>query len=124
MSIQDEILQHYGVVGMKWGRRKAAEIKTRRTEVKTQKAVNKQRKKDYETRYKLSDNELRNRVNRMQLESNYARLIAEQSVSSRKRAQGYVDSMKVANQGLNEVRKFNKTTKASKRVAKFAASLL
>lgn len=124
MSIQDEILQHYGVVGMKWGRRKATELKTRRTEVKTQKKVNKQRKRDYETRYKLSDNELRNRVNRMQLESNYARLIAEQSVSSRKRAQGYVDSMKVANQGLNEVRKFNKTTKASKRVAKFAASLL
>lgn len=124
MSIQDEILQHYGVVGMKWGRRKATELKTRRAEVKTQKKVNKQRKRDYDTRYKLSDNELRNRVNRMQLESNYARLIAEQSVSSRKRAQGYVDSMKVANQGLNEVRKFNKTTKASKRVAKFAASLL
>lgn len=124
MSIQDEILQHYGVVGMKWGRRKATELKTRRTEAKTQKKVNKQRKRDYDTRYKLSDNELRNRVNRMQLESNYARLIAEQSVSSRKRAQGYVDSIKIANQGLNEARKFNKATKASKRVAKFAASLL
>ena len=52
---------HYGVLGMKWGRRKARTTSTKKSRKSS-------RREDIS---KLSDAELRQRINRMQMEQQY-----------------------------------------------------
>lgn len=91
----EDYLIHYGVLGMKWGVRKDR-IKAYRSDVKnrhqqkkiyTQSLKAKKRTKfeDFNT---LSDKELQARVNRLQMEQNYARLLSTQkNVAIRNKAQ-------------------------------------
>lgn len=59
-------LYHYGVLGMKWGRRKA-----RPTSSKTSRRSKKSKNNDLS---KMSDAELRQKINRMQMEQQYNNL--------------------------------------------------
>lgn len=74
-------LQHHGIKGMKWGvRRTRAQLgyssSPRKTEKQTQKVSSKQQRK--EAMKKMSDAELRNRINRIQMEKQYMQLTEPQ----------------------------------------------
>ena len=73
----DDFLKHYGVLGMKWGKRKARSTvsfnnKSKSTAITKPKQTPKPKSKP--TRRRLSDAELRAVVNRMRLEREYADL--------------------------------------------------
>lgn len=69
-----ESLFHYGILGMKWGKRKV-----RKT------SGSKKRKK--ESVKSLSDDELRKRINRMQMEQQYKQLSTAKVTEGKKKAQ-------------------------------------
>ena len=73
----DDFLKHYGVLGMKWGKRKARSTvssnnKSKNTAITKPKQTPKPKSKP--TKRRLSDAELRAVVNRMRLEREYADL--------------------------------------------------
>ena len=66
----DDFLQHYGVLGMKWGKRKARSNVSSNEKPKSTKNTTTSKPKQRE----LSDEELRAVINRMRLEREYADL--------------------------------------------------
>ena len=72
----DDFLKHYGVLGMKWGHRKARSTSSSNKKPKSTKntTTSKPKPKPKPTRRELSDEELRAVINRMRLEREYADL--------------------------------------------------
>lgn len=72
----DDFLQHYGVLGMKWGKRKARSNVSSNKKPKNTKntTTSKLKPKPEPPQRRLSDAELRAAVNRMRLEREYADL--------------------------------------------------
>ena len=64
----DEYLMHYGVLGMKWGKRKARASKTSEQTPKKR---------------RMSNKELQARIKRLKMEKEYAQLIASPPKTSR-----------------------------------------
>lgn len=80
----DDFLQHYGVLGMKWGKRKArSTISSNKKPKSTTITKPKQTPKPKPTKRRLSDAELRAVVNRMRLEREYADLTYRASSRSK-----------------------------------------
>ena len=82
----DDFLQHYGVLGMKWGKRKvrstiSSNKKPKSTTITKPKQTPKPKSKP--TKRRLSDAELRAVVNRMRLEREYADLTYRASSRSK-----------------------------------------
>lgn len=75
-------LAHYGVPGMKWGRRKQADGSYKSS---GRKAAKDARKKEIS---KLSDAELRQRINRLQMEKQYMDLTTPSSTANRAVSKG------------------------------------
>lgn len=76
--MENNALQHYGILGMKWGVRRT-ESQLRGT--KGSSLANEQKKKSQKKENpvkKMSDAELRQRINRIQMERQYAQLTAKQ----------------------------------------------
>lgn len=72
----DEHISHYGVLGMKWGVRKdrsssSKPLSAHKASVKREKSW----KNTYEKRSKMSDEQLRKAVNRLQLENQFAQQV-------------------------------------------------
>lgn len=70
----DDFLQHYGVLGMKWGHRKARSTSSSNKKPKSTKNTTTSKPKPKPTQRQLSDEELRAIINRMRLERDYADL--------------------------------------------------
>ena len=70
----DDFLQHYGVLGMKWGHRKARSKVSSNKKPKSTKNTTTSKPKPKPTQRELSDEELRAVINRMRLEREYADL--------------------------------------------------
>ena len=70
----DDFLQHYGVLGMKWGHRKARSKVSSNKKPKSTKNTTTSKPKPKPTQKRLSDAELRAAVNRLRLEREYAEL--------------------------------------------------
>lgn len=84
--MDDNYLLHYGIPGMKWGVRKSKPSSggsRKRSNSSYKKSYNKKVKQQKKNKYsdisKLSDQELRNRINRMQMERQYSSLLKDQS---------------------------------------------
>lgn len=92
--MNEDYLCHYGVLGMKWGRRKqrpkSSTISSRRAEKKAEKqrikeARNELKKPKKKTRIKdLSDQELQSKINRLQMEKRYRDLKKDEVSAGRK----------------------------------------
>ena len=86
----EDFLQHYGVLGMKWGHRKsrsnASSNKKHRNTKNT--TTSKPKPKPKQTQRELSDEELRAVINRMRLEREYADL--QYRASSRSKVESVV----------------------------------
>ena len=70
----DDFLQHYGVLGMKWGHRKARSTSSSNKKPKSTRNTTTSKPKPKPTQRELSDEELRAVINRMRLEREYADL--------------------------------------------------
>ena len=81
----DDFLKHYGVLGMKWGHRKARSTSSSNKKPKSTKntTTSKPKPKPKPTQKRLSDAELRAVVNRMRLEREYADLTYRASSRSK-----------------------------------------
>ena len=79
----DDFLQHYGVLGMKWGHRKARSNISSNKKPKSTKNTTTSKPKPKPTQKRLSDAELRAVVNRMRLEREYADLTYRASSRSK-----------------------------------------
>ena len=75
MKTADDVLAHYGILGMKWGKRKARKGGS----------VKKSKKSDPVK--KMSDDELRRRLNRMRMEQEYKNLSKVNVTNGKKKAQ-------------------------------------
>lgn len=77
---EEDYLQHYGILGMKWGKRKQKESsgstrQKKSTKTKTSKRVNVK---------KLSDEELQRKIRRLQMEKQYRDLKRDEVSEGRK----------------------------------------
>ena len=92
----DDFLQHYGVLGMKWGHRKARSTSSSNKKPKSTKntTTSKPKHKPKPTQRELSDEELRAVINRMRLEREYADL--QYRASSRAKVENVVKTVGTA----------------------------
>lgn len=85
----DEPLLHYGVLGMKWGVRRARQTPSQPTGKKKKKGVDERERElqyinEYKNRDKMSTKQLQARVNRMKAEKEFERLAYEKENARRK----------------------------------------
>ena len=90
----DDFLQHYGVLGMKWGHRKARSTSSSNKKPKSTKNTTTSKPKPKPTQRELSDEELRAVINRMRLEREYADL--QYRASSRAKVENIVKAVGTA----------------------------
>ena len=90
----DDFLQHYGVLGMKWGHRKARSNASSNKKPKSTKNTTASKPKPKQTRRELSDEGLRAVINRMRLEREYADL--QYRASSRAKVENVVKTVGTA----------------------------
>lgn len=115
----EEYITHYGVPGMKWGTRMNSDGSTSRFGMKTSATVNKYKSADKSSGKSISDlsnDDLKERLTRLNMEKNYKELIKPKKSLARKkiekRVQGLIDAN--ANKVLNDYVKQFKSASGSK----------
>ena len=115
---ENELL-HYGVLGMKWGVKKARKssdtVDETRRKSNTQNSNTKQQSKKFVTKKQrqkqimedlnsMSDKELRERLNRMQMEQQYIRMMTPEKSAAKKQVEQFLinEGRNLASQMLRE----------------------
>ena len=77
---REQYLMHYGVLGMKWGvrrKRKSSEVSRSSGKKVKETSVVEKNQNGEQTKRRMSNDELAERVKRLRLEAEYARLVKE-----------------------------------------------
>ena len=77
---RDQYLMHYGVLGMKWGirrKRRSSEVSRSSGKKVKETSVVEKNQNGEQTKRRMSNDELAERVKRLRLEAEYARLVKE-----------------------------------------------
>lgn len=82
MLVRESELKHYGVLGMKWGRRKTHSSISRKQNIKNY-HEDYLKVHDGKKAYQLSDRELRERNKRLQAEEQYTRMTQSQNTGKK-----------------------------------------
>jgi hypothetical protein len=114
MQTVDDFLAHYGVKGMRWGTRKAAQLPKEEASKDAQTALELRARAKRSKAKALSNAELQAAINRMQLEQNFKRL----AVNERPAVQRFIAST------LLEIGKREVQTAVGKKVATTVAKKL
>lgn len=106
----NDIIEHYGKKGMKWGVRNdkkkgpISKFKERRERIKNEKKIHSEWTKKYSSRNKMSDKDLQDAVNRLRLENEFANQIRTSKSalpSTMKRMKRYSNNMKTTGEFLS-----------------------
>lgn len=115
----NDTLEHYGVKGMKWGRRRAAA----RMAKKAKKKAEKQSRKtddEWDTKYKkrsdMTDDEIAAATKRLRLENDFAEQVSRSSKYSGTKKNGFGESVK------NLANTTNNLSKSQKQIAGIATA--
>jgi hypothetical protein len=118
----DQFLAHYGVPGMKWGRRKAknnaspSAMKTHTPFTKNPNQAPPRVKGATDIRPKhvnrMSDVELRNRINRIQMETQYKQLVEPKTAESKSKFQTGYDNFEKGHTAVKKIIAVGKTVQA------------
>ena len=71
-----DTLEHFGVKGMKWGRRKAVAKSAKKAAKKASKTTYTKWKKQYDYRSSMSDDNLKRATQRLRLENDFAEQVS------------------------------------------------
>lgn len=101
-------LEHVGVKGMKWGRRKAVAKSAKKASKKASKTTSATWKKKYDYRSSMSDDHIKKATQRLRLENDFAEQVSRSSKYSSKKKRGIGDIIKdvsTTSQNLNKSQK-------------------
>ena len=103
-----DTLEHFGVKGMKWGRRKAVAKSAKKAAKKASKTTSAKWKKKYDYRSSMSDDDIKKATQRLRLENDLAEQVSRSSKYSSKKKRGIGDIIKdvtTTSQNLNTTQK-------------------
>lgn len=103
-----DTLEHFGVKGMKWGRRKAVAKSAKKAAKKASKTTSAKWKNKYDYRSSMSDDNLKKATQRLRLENDFAEQVTRSSKYSSKKKRGIGDIIKdvsTTSQHLNKSQK-------------------
>ena len=103
-----DTLEHSGVKGMKWGRRKAVAKSAKKASKKASKITSAKWKKKYNYRSSMSDDDLKKNTQRLRLENEFAEQVSRSSKYGSKKKRGIGDIVKdvaTTSQNLNTSQK-------------------
>ena len=103
-----DTLEHSGVKGMKWGRRKAVAKSAKKASKKASKTTSAKWKKKYNYRSSMSDDDLKKNTQRLRLENEFAEQVSRSSKYGSKKKRGIGDIIKdvtTTSQNLNKSQK-------------------
>ena len=103
-----DTLEHFGVKGMKWGRRKNVAKSARKAAKKASKTTSAKWKKKYNYRSSMSDDDLKRATQRIRLENDFAEQVSRSSKYGGKKKRGIGDMIKdvaTTTQNLNKSQK-------------------
>ena len=103
-----DTLEHSGVKGMKWGRRKAVAKSAKKAAKKASKTTSAKWKKKYNYRSSMSDDDLKKNTQRLRLENEFAEQVSRSSKYGSKKKRGIGDIVKdvaTTSQNLNTSQK-------------------
>ena len=103
-----DTLEHFGVKGMKWGRRKNVAKSARKAAKKASETTSAKWKKKYNYRSSMSDDDLKRATQRIRLENDFAEQVSRSSKYGGKKKRGIGDMIKdveKTTQNLNKSQK-------------------
>ena len=103
-----DTLEHFGVKGMKWGRRKTVAKAAKKAAKKASKTTYTKWKKQYDYRSSMSDDNLKRATQRLRLENDFAEQVSRSSKYGSKKKRGIGDMIKdvaTTTQNLNKSQK-------------------
>lgn len=103
-----DTLEHFGVKGMKWGRRKAVANSAKKAAKKASKTTSAKWKKKYDYRSSMGDDDLKKATQRLRLENDFAEQVSRSSKYSSEKKRGIgaiIKDVATTSQNLNKSQK-------------------